>query len=269
MAIPKFLEDIAFISKLGDNPGTDNGLSTEGFKSVFDKAALKIQEYINNIIVPAVNSATSGGVYSVADVKPDEKGNVPLSATDVGARPSDWMPTASDVGARPSNWMPTASEVGATPASHATDNNNPHGVTADQVGAVPATRTVNGNALSSDISLGASDVGATSIKQLWGNASPQSDFPAQNISVDLNGYRFAMVEYIQQGGSYNATRIIAVGNVDKITEPNTAYESNSSTSANFSRIFGVFSNHIEVRTGYSNNSQSNSYIKPLRIYGIL
>lgn len=46
--------------------------------------------------------------------------------------------TASEVGARPSTWTPTASDVGA----------------------VPTSRTVNGKALSSNITLSASDVGA-------------------------------------------------------------------------------------------------------------
>lgn len=46
--------------------------------------------------------------------------------------------TAADVGARPSTWTPTATDVGA----------------------VPATRKVNNKALSADISLTASDVGA-------------------------------------------------------------------------------------------------------------
>ena len=46
--------------------------------------------------------------------------------------------TASEVGARPSTWTPSASDVGA----------------------VPTSRTVNGKALSGDITLAASDVGA-------------------------------------------------------------------------------------------------------------
>ena len=49
--------------------------------------------------------------------------------------------TAEQVGARPSDWMPTADDVGATPASHTKDKNNPHGVTAAQVGARPNTWT--------------------------------------------------------------------------------------------------------------------------------
>lgn len=44
--------------------------------------------------------------------------------------------------------------------SHIGNKSNPHGVTAAQAGAVPTSRTVNGKALSSDITLGASDVGA-------------------------------------------------------------------------------------------------------------
>lgn len=44
--------------------------------------------------------------------------------------------------------------------AHLANKSNPHGVTAAQVGAVPTTRKVNGKALSSDISLSASDVGA-------------------------------------------------------------------------------------------------------------
>lgn len=47
-------------------------------------------------------------------------------------------PTAADVSARPSTWMPNAADVGA----------------------VPTSRTVNGKALTANISLSASDVGA-------------------------------------------------------------------------------------------------------------
>ena len=54
------------------------------------------------------------------------------------------MPTAADVGARPSTWTPSASDVGA----------------------VPTTRKVNGKALSADISLSASDVGAATAEQV-------------------------------------------------------------------------------------------------------
>ena len=44
--------------------------------------------------------------------------------------------------------------------SHTDNKSNPHGVTASQISAVPTSRTVNGKALSANITLSASDVGA-------------------------------------------------------------------------------------------------------------
>lgn len=44
--------------------------------------------------------------------------------------------------------------------SHTGNKSNPHGVTVSQIGAVPTSRTVNGKALSANITLAASDVGA-------------------------------------------------------------------------------------------------------------
>ena len=41
----------------------------------------------------------SGAVSTVAGISPDAAGNVPLTAENVGARPSTWTPTAEDVGA--------------------------------------------------------------------------------------------------------------------------------------------------------------------------
>lgn len=55
MALPKLLEDLAFISKLGDYPGSDNNLEPEQFKERFDMAALRIQEYLNNQLVPGLD----------------------------------------------------------------------------------------------------------------------------------------------------------------------------------------------------------------------
>lgn len=52
MAIPKFEDDIEVISKLGDYPGSDNNLSTDGFRSKFDEAAVKFKRYINNVLIP-------------------------------------------------------------------------------------------------------------------------------------------------------------------------------------------------------------------------
>lgn len=59
MAIPKFTDDLNIISKLGDNPGSDNGLTTQEFREAFDKAPLLIQKFINDILIPAANASGS------------------------------------------------------------------------------------------------------------------------------------------------------------------------------------------------------------------
>ena len=119
--------------------------------------------------------------------------NITLSASDVGARASTWVPSASDItsGTLSSDRLPTVpvtkGGTGATTAAGALTNlgitataaelNKLDGVTATtaelnyvdgvtsniqtQLNAkVPTSRTVNGKALSSNISLTAADVGA-------------------------------------------------------------------------------------------------------------
>ena len=51
-------------------------------------------------------------------------------------------------------------EIASAVAAHSQNKSNPHGVTAAQINAVPTSRTVNGKALSGNITLTASDTGA-------------------------------------------------------------------------------------------------------------
>jgi hypothetical protein len=59
MAIPKFLEDLNIISRIGNKPGSDSGLTTEQFKAKFDEGILKIQTYINEHLIPGLEGAVS------------------------------------------------------------------------------------------------------------------------------------------------------------------------------------------------------------------
>ena len=56
MALPKFENDIAYVSKLDDEPNDVGGLSADELKAVFDKAGLELQEYINEELIPRVES---------------------------------------------------------------------------------------------------------------------------------------------------------------------------------------------------------------------
>ena len=67
MSIEKLERDLAFISKLSDYPGSQDGLTTDEFKAMFDAAPLVIQDYINNVLVPAIiaidPSEDDAGIY--------------------------------------------------------------------------------------------------------------------------------------------------------------------------------------------------------------
>ena len=86
----------------------------------------------------------------------------PTGVTSFNGRSGAVMPqngdyTAQMVGADPQG---SAQTVQSLLDSHTQNSSNPHGVTAAQTGAVPKSRKVNGKALSSDITLSASDIGA-------------------------------------------------------------------------------------------------------------
>lgn len=61
--IPQFIDDIAYISKLGDNPNTDDNMSSADLKAEFDKAPLVIQKFINDYVIPALNNYILGTGY--------------------------------------------------------------------------------------------------------------------------------------------------------------------------------------------------------------
>lgn len=56
MAIPKFTEDMEIIGKLGDYPGSDDGLSTDAFREKFDEAGKKIKNYLNEVLTPELDN---------------------------------------------------------------------------------------------------------------------------------------------------------------------------------------------------------------------
>ena len=141
----------------------------------------------------------------------DEDGNaVPQDAgvTSFNGRTGAVTPQSGDytaemVGARPSTWTPSAEDVGAVPTSRTVNGkalsenisltaddvgarSNTWMPTASDVGAVPTTRTINSKPLSSDVTLTAEDVGAGE--------------PAQTASVTL-----LSTGWSQSGDRYSQT----------------------------------------------------------------
>lgn len=62
---PKFKEDVEVISKLGDTPGTDDGLSSNQLKAKFDQAPKAIKDYLVKLVDSLEELfADSGGAVS-------------------------------------------------------------------------------------------------------------------------------------------------------------------------------------------------------------
>ena len=57
MAIPLFEEDLNIISRLGDYPGSEDGLTPEELKAKFDMSANLIKKYLNEKVIPNINIA--------------------------------------------------------------------------------------------------------------------------------------------------------------------------------------------------------------------
>ena len=55
MAIPLFNVDVENVSGLSDLPNSEDGLTSEQLKAVFDKAGVDIKAYLNGTLVPGVN----------------------------------------------------------------------------------------------------------------------------------------------------------------------------------------------------------------------
>lgn len=146
MEFPKFTADLSIISKLGDHPGTDNGLSAEELKAKFDEASLLLQAYLNGTLVELLNTAFAGGdslpvdglnmngainmnrnpLQNVREPQSDHEAMnlgyakehfVPNERTVNGkALATDIALNAEDVGARSETWLPTIAEIGAASA---------------------------------------------------------------------------------------------------------------------------------------------------------
>ena len=64
-------------------------------------------------VINGVKTDTKAEVEVPVQSVNGQTGDVVLTASDVGARPSTWTPSATEVGARPNTWTPTYADVGA------------------------------------------------------------------------------------------------------------------------------------------------------------
>lgn len=103
-----------------------------------DLTGYATEDWVREGFQPKGNYATVDQIPSVPVQSVNGKtGAVKLSAADVAARPSDWMPSAQDVGALPVTYTPpnqTAEQVGADPRGTAATAVSGHNVSTDAHG---------------------------------------------------------------------------------------------------------------------------------------
>lgn len=106
---------------------------------------------------------------------------------------------------------------------------------------------------------------------LWTNPSPNADFAAGDVSVDLSGYRFAIVTFRYSAqNSRRSTAIVPIGNT---VTGEIIYEQGSSCYC-LTRTAEATSTKVTFGTSYRRQfgtsgtvSGSNSYMLPQEIYG--
>lgn len=208
MNFPKLTDDLAIISKLGDNPGADDGLTSDGLKAKFDEAALILQAYLNGTLVEMLNelfaggdSAPNNGLNMAGPINmnrnplqnlrnpeaPGEAVNLEYALAHfltgdrtINGKPlsTDIVLNAADVGARPDTWLPTPAELGAAPESHVENKQNPHEVNCEQIGAATVEYADS----------------KASMELLWQNASTASTFAGQTLSMEeIGGKKWSVV----------------------------------------------------------------------------
>ena len=191
-------EDLNIISKLDDEPNDHQGLTPAQLKARFDMAGNAIKAYLNGTLLPEMERAidhidTSGFVPAERTVcgKPLSE-DITLTAHDVGALPAETpIPSAlADLNEDSMHRTVTDEEKAAWNAKsnlalgetsttayrgdrgkiaydHSQAAGNPHGTTPADIGAAEAAHThgnlsVNGKALTGDVTLSPADIGAAS-----------------------------------------------------------------------------------------------------------
>ena len=83
--LPRFDEDLSYVSQLGRLPNVDNNLTYKDLQSIFDKAPESIKRWLNEVFIPAVESAIGSGTISGIDGSQINDNSIPAGKLVNGA----------------------------------------------------------------------------------------------------------------------------------------------------------------------------------------
>ena len=173
------------VNAISDNEGKGLNAILDQMQTKLDNAAT--EAFVKNEIANAQLGGDEGGEIDLSGFATKDDitilnttiKNIDFPVDSINGKTGAVSLSASDIGARSNNWMPTASDVGA----------------------VSTSRTINGKALSSNISLNASDVGALEKSKIR-TAFSQTNADG-NYSLD------GITSYPSQPGVYRVIQPIA------------------------------------------------------------
>ncbi len=85
MALTKLTKDIAYISKLDNDPSDDLGMTPQKLRELFDRGSREIQLYINNTFIPELETELSGKLgFAALATAVAEAANAALAAALAG-----------------------------------------------------------------------------------------------------------------------------------------------------------------------------------------
>lgn len=260
MALDRFNDDLNVVGNLGDDPKRDDGLSTPQFKSCFDKAGLAIQRFINNKLIPQIESAIDEGallqqITSVLNRKLDKAGGIMTGDIDMNGQKLRGLntPTKDDEAATKGF---VSSEIKTKVDKSSVVNNfttTEEGFVAD----ARALKTLNDSKQSMEL--------------IWENDSPVSEFGGRKIAMTLNEGEVVEIVF---SDSPNARGIVGSVIIANIT---TCGSAGGSIKYNSIREISIDTDGITFKDGL-NQTQSgatvqatktaNNVLRPLKIYRI-
>lgn len=99
--IEKMEADLSIIGKLSDYPGSQDGLTTQQFREKFDEAPKAIQEYLNDVVVPAVNGLVPPGGGYLSQEGGTMTGSINMSGNSI----TNLKPPVNDGDAAPKGYV--------------------------------------------------------------------------------------------------------------------------------------------------------------------
>lgn len=275
MAIQEFTGNMSVISGLSDRPIETDGLTAAQLKAKFDQAPQELKEYLNAVVVAAVNALLTDKHNHTNKTLLDT-----VAAENVHSHSNksvlDTIAAANVHTHGNKSLLDTYTQTNANLAE-AVSNRHSHSNKSVLDTIAAANVHTHGNkslldSLGTTVAAARVALGITngSLDVLWTNSSPTSEFAAQTLTISgLSSYTlFKIVSYwANDGGVMQMDEFYVPGDSGYYWITNT-YQYNSWHTAYRNLVINRSAGTVEFGTPLYNGSYSNLYLIPRYILGM-